>query len=86
MIYQSLCDPDTPLYPVRYKFLEPVKLKIEDKDGVVTEYGCGIGDSVEVLEPQWCYPVGGRPLREKIPLIDGRFIIDYPLGMRYERD
>lgn len=69
--------PDTPLYPKKYKVIEPIKLRIRKPDGSTVLMGYGIGDVIEVMEYEAILLIPGIIKRKEIPLSDGSFIVEY---------
>jgi len=89
MLYKKRCPEDTPVIPVIYEFLEPVRIRIRKPDGSIVLMGYGIGERVQVLEPRIQFAVVCHERLIEIPLADGSFMIEFPDNMRtkmvYER-
>lgn len=75
------CPPETSLGPHPYRVKAPFRVKIRDKSGSVTTYGYGIGERIEVLEPTIQNLVTPHERLSEIPLVDGRYIIEWPEGI-----
>lgn len=75
--------PGTDTVPTTYEFMEPVRLKIRDQNGNVTTYGYGMGEKIDVLELSLQFLVHCTERLTEIPLADGRFIVEWPEGMKY---
>lgn len=85
MIYRKPCPPDTPFVPMPYTFLAPARIRLRRPDGLTVLMGYGIGDIVDVLQPevQFCIVCQDRLL--EIPLADGSFMIDVPDDIQVRR-
>jgi len=93
ILFELPCPPNTPIVPVKYRFLDPTKLKIGDGEykpeniyvaNYVT-YCFGVGDTIEVLQLEIQYLIVPIKRLKKIPLSNGTFIIDPPKTIRLER-
>lgn len=87
MLFEISCPPNSKMIPVKYRFLEPVKLEIgendaEDYDDFVARkiiYCYGIGETIEVFEPDLQYFVHYNKRLKKIKIVN----INYPGGIAY---
>lgn len=87
IFYRIPCPPNTRFVPVKYCFLEPTKLTIGEYDasdyddyvGRKLTYCFGIGDTIEVLQPERDYMVVPRERLKNIPIVDK----NYPGGIAY---
>lgn len=82
MIYEGVAAKGSQPMVQKYQFLEPVLLTVQRISGVVEQVQMGIGDIVEVMEPDVVSLVVA-PKRDRIPLKGGDFIIEFPQDMRY---
>ena len=85
MILKDSYPPGTEFIPIQYKFLEPVRVTIEDSAGYIQFVNYGIGDMISVMSPRVIYLVAVHENLERIPLEDGRFIVEFPESARLEK-
>ena len=85
MLFHAEHPPNTKYVPTGYQLLEPVRLRVRRPDGRVDLMGYGIGEVLEVLEPELQYAVVCHRRREEIALADGSWIVDPPtsIDVRY---
>ena len=84
MYYKKHASEGSHLVPIVYRFLEPIKAKVRHPDGTVILIGYGIGDKIEVLEPDVQLLLALHEKLTEIPLADGSFIIEFPERIRME--
>lgn len=84
MVHNKFSPPDAYLIPVTYSFLEAVKLRVRQPDGTEVLMGYGIGDKVQVMEPniQYLTAYGRDDIRKEIPLADGSVILEFRPDLR----
>jgi hypothetical protein len=75
-MYKIPCPPDSRLVPVKYSFLKPQMVRTISPSGLNVLMGYGIGDIIEVMEPNIQYLIVPREKLEKIELTDGTVILD----------
>ncbi len=68
----------TPLVPVNYQFLKPVQMRVQYPGGSTQLKGYGIGEVLQVLEPETQFLVALTERLESIPLANGSTIIEFP--------
>lgn len=85
MLYKKSCPEGTPLTPVTYQFLEPTRMRVRQKDGTTILMGYGIGELIEVLEPQVQYLIVNHEILDTIPLADGSTIVEFSKHIRVKR-
>lgn len=78
MITKLAAPEDAKLIPTSYSFLAPARLRIRDASGVETLVGYGIGEKIQVLEPDIQLLVCSHEEHDEIPLTNGVFIIEWP--------
>lgn len=85
MMFRKSAPAGTPLAPMTYAFLEPVRVSIRHPDGRVVLTGFGVGEQVQVMEPRVQNLVVCTEVLPEIPLADGSAIVEWPASMRYQR-
>lgn len=71
--------PDNPeMWPVKYQFLKPTRLRIQKLDGRTVLEGFGVGEVVVVLEPRVQFLIPAYERLKKIEMPGGAFIVEWP--------
>ncbi len=82
VVYKKIGHKGSPIIPIPYCFMEPVSVKIKNKDGLISSIRYGIGDKIKVLEPRFQLLIALSEFYKEIPLEDGSFIVEFPKDMK----
>lgn len=78
--FRKHADEGVPLVPISYQFVKPTQMRVRFPGGSTQLIGYGIGDIIQVLEPetQWLIGYSSRDRLTEIPLANGSTIIEFP--------
>lgn len=85
MFTKKSAPPDSPLTVVTYELLEPAEMLVERPDGLQVLMGYGIGEKLQVIEPQIQNLVYTTEQKDYVLLADGTKIIRWPRIIRNKR-
>jgi hypothetical protein len=88
MFYKKPAVRGAKLIAFTYQFLEPCLVKKQEVDGTINLVRYGIGDKIEIMEPDAQLLIALYEKAEEIPLIDGSKIIEFPddISLSYCRE
>ena len=78
MFYKKIAGRGAKLTAFSYQFLEPCLVKKQEVDGTINLVRYGIGDKIEVMEPDSQLLIALNEKAKEILLVDGSKIIEFP--------